>query len=76
MIIVEFGDRRDRSASQALLKWSSDLKKKDVSFLRGPAYGNDVELQLVAEVKARIEAGLPVDDVALRLLLVGLLREY
>ena len=42
---------------------------------KAPAYGNIIDLLLLAEVKSRIEAGLPVDDTSLRLLLVGLLEE-
>ena len=42
---------------------------------QAPAYGNIIDLLSLAEVKSRIEAGLPVDDTSLRLLLVGLLLE-
>ena len=42
---------------------------------QAPAYGNIIDLLSLAEVKSRIEAGLPVDNTSLRLLLVGLLLE-
>ena len=75
----EFGDRTSRSVDQALRQWSKDFKNnvpsRAYSTPKAPAYGNAIDLMLLTEVKSRIEAGLPMDDTSLRLLLVGLLEE-
>ena len=72
-------DCTNRSIDQALRKWSKDFNSKVLTKAyfqhKAPAYGNIIDLLLLAEVKSRIEAGLPVDDTSLRLLLVGLLEE-
>ena len=65
----EFADRTNRSIDQALRKWCKDFNSKVLSkayFQRkAPAYGNIIDLLLLAEVESRIEAGLPVDDTSL-----------
>ena len=42
--------------------------------LKAPSYGNKIDLLLLEDVKARMLAGLPVDDVSLRFLLVSTLQ--
>ena len=76
---IELGKRSERSADQALRQWLLDFRaKKPSSQLnhRAPAYGHEIDLLLLKEVKVRIEAGLPVDDVVLRLLLVDILEAH
>jgi hypothetical protein len=69
------GNRSDRSADQALKQWLLDYRAKKVSHLtiRAPTYGNDIDALLLTECKARMAAGLPMDDVMLRIMLIGLL---
>lgn len=71
-----FGDRTQRSVDQALKTWSRDLRENNESFRgkRAPAYGFPIDLLLLKEVKERMIAKLPVDDVTLRNLLVNLLQ--
>ena len=71
-----FGDRTQRSVDQALKTWSRDLRENNESFRgkRAPAYGFPIDLLLLKEVKERMVAKLPVDDVTLRNLLVNLLQ--
>ena len=75
----EFGDRTSRSIDQALRQWSEDFSSKVLSKAysphRAPAYGNIIDLLLLAEVKGGMVAGLRMDDTSLRLLLVRLLEE-
>jgi hypothetical protein len=71
----DMGNRSDRSADQALKQWLLDYRAKKVSHLtiRAPTYGNDIDALLLTECKARMAAGLPMDDVMLRIMLIGLL---
>ena len=43
---------------------------------KAPAYGDDIDVKLLEEVKGRMATGLPVDDVTLRCLLLSLLKEH
>ena len=43
---------------------------------KAPAYGDDIDVKLLEEVKGRMATGLPVDDVTLRCLLLTLLKEH
>ena len=42
--------------------------------LKAPSYGNKIDLLLLEDVKVRMLAGLPVDDVSLRFLLKPILQ--
>ena len=73
----QLSDRYYRSIEQALVVWIEDFRAKkhngNVGF-KAPSYGNKIDLLLLEDVKARMLAGLPVDDVSLRFLLVPILQ--
>ena len=73
----QLSDRSYRSIEQALVVWLEDFRAKKHSGnvgLKAPSYGNKIDLLLLEDVKARMLAGLPVDDVSLRFLLVPILQ--
>ena len=76
---AEFAERTSRSADQALRIWLADLKANKLQSAvnsRAAAYGNPIDLLLIKNVKIRVEAGLPIDDVTLRMLLVDILESH
>ena len=73
----QLSDRSFRSIEQALVVWLEDFRAQKHNTNvgnRAPSYGNRIDLLLLGDVKARMLAGLPVDDVALRFLLVPILQ--
>ena len=68
----QLSDRSYRSIEQALVVWLEDFRAKKQNGnvgLKAPSYGNKINLLLLVDVKARMLAGLPVDDASLRFLL-------
>ena len=75
----ELAYRSERSSDQALRAWLLDFRaKKSFSNINksAPAYGFDIDQLLFAEIKRRIAAGLPTDDVTLRMILVDILEAH
>ena len=73
----QLSDRSYRSIEQALVVWLEDFRAKKHNGnvgLKAPSYGNKIDLLLLVDVKARMLAGLPVDDASLRFLLVPILQ--
>ena len=75
----EFSGRSDTSSEQALRQWSID-RKNNKPFCKNssnqpPAYGEDIDILIVEQVKIRIDCGLPCDDTCLRVLLSTILAE-
>ena len=71
----ELEHRTERSVDQALKQWLEDFlsQRLVVGGRKATAYGNDIDIKLLEEVKDRIATGLPVDDVTLRCLLALIL---
>ena len=73
----QLSDRSYRSIEQALVVWLEYFRAKkhngNVGF-KAPSYENNIDLLLLEDVKARMLAGLPVDDVSLRFLPVPILQ--
>ena len=74
----ELKHRTKRSVDQALKQWLADFRSQRLvaGVKKAPAYGNDIDIKLLEEVKDRMASGLPVDDVTLRCLLLTLLNEH
>ena len=71
----ELEHRTKRSVNQAPKQWLEDFlsQRLVVGVRKAPAYGNDIDIKLLEEVKDRMATGLPVDDVTLRCLLALIL---
>jgi hypothetical protein len=71
----------DAALAMNLKRWKEDIKAKKtdediIKYKREPAYGTAIDIQLLADVNVRRDAGLSVDHTILReLLLVRLGKE-